>query len=238
MEQRQLPTLSELHNENPDAWKQDRFKTLVNQPPPASWLKKHPMAPVQYLPIEKIEYLLDRICGQWRVDIKTIAPLFNSVVAVIRLHYYNPATNEWDFHDGTGAMPVQTDAGKAASDLAAIKNNAIQLAAPAAVSYAIKDAAEHIGALFGRNVSRKEALEFNPAFKEDPYKGEKPEVIDTPKIPAPAPAPTVVTPPPAPVVVTPEIKVDAAAPKFEADFFAPVEGDTAPPVDLDAPIDF
>lgn len=235
---RRLPTIQEIHDENPDAFKQDQFKTLVNQLPPAAWVKKHPLSGHAYVPVEKVEYLLDAIVGQWKLEILTIVPMFQSVVATIRLHYFNPATLTWEYHDGGGASPVQTDKGESAANLSAIKSNALQLAVPAAISYALKDAAEHIGIIFGRNVSRKDTIGFKPTFNEDPYSGPKPEVIDEkPAAPAAVVAPVapVVIIPPAPVVINTE------PPKFEEDFFAPPGAD-APPVapgtDLNKEIEF
>jgi hypothetical protein len=89
------------------------------------------------------------------------------VYATVRLHYLDPITGEWGYHDGTGAMPVQTDKGKSASDLAAIKSSAIQMALPAAVSYAIKDAAEHLGVLFGRDLNRKDTIAYQGAYSDE-----------------------------------------------------------------------
>jgi hypothetical protein len=84
----------------------------------------------------------------------------------VRLHYRNPTTGEWSYHDGIGAAPVQTDAGKSAADLAAIKTRAVQIAFPIAKSGAIKDAAEHLGALFGRDLNRKDVVMFAGAYGE------------------------------------------------------------------------
>jgi hypothetical protein len=65
---------------------------------------------------------------------------------------------------------VQTDAGKSAADLGAIKASAVQMALPSAKSYAIKDAAEHFGAIFGRDLNRKDIIQFSGAHtKEEEY---------------------------------------------------------------------
>ena len=48
-----------------------------------------------------------------------------------------------------------------------MQTNAIQLALPSAKSYAIKDAAEHIGALFGRDIMRKETLSYTALYPEE-----------------------------------------------------------------------
>jgi hypothetical protein len=229
---RRLPTIQEIHSENPDAFKQDQFKTLVNQPPPPQWIKKHPISLNAYMPIDKIEYLLDAIVGQWKVEILEVMSLFQSVAVTIRLHYLNPATMEWSYHDGAGASPVQTDKGESAANLGAIKSNAIQLALPAAVSYALKDAAEHIGIIFGRNVSRKDTIAFRSTFTEDPYSGEQPKIIDAPPVTLAAPI--------APIIIAPPVIINTEPPKFEEDFFAPPTAQAAVqlPADLNQEIEF
>lgn len=160
-----LPTLQELHHDTGIAFKNDQLNLLLNQDVPATWIKKNPFAGnTQYIAIEKVEFLLTRIFQRFRIEILREGQLFNSVYVTVRVHYIDPVTGEWDFHDGTGAVGIQTDAGKAASDLNAIKQNAVQMALPAAVSYAIKDACEHFGKLFGRDLNRKETLPFSGAY--------------------------------------------------------------------------
>jgi hypothetical protein len=135
----QLPTLADLHHDVQAAFKNDQLNLLLNQPPHKSWMKKHPMTKGDYLPIDKVEFMLTRIFQQWRVEVISYAQLFQSVSVHIRLHYLNPVTGVWQYHDGLGACPVQTDAGKNASDLAAIKAAAVQMALPAAkVRYIIR----------------------------------------------------------------------------------------------------
>lgn len=143
----------------------DEFLTVVNQEPPKQFVKDHPLAKgVKYIPIDKVEMMLTKIFQQWRVEIMDSGQLFNSVYVNIRLHYMHPINKEWTFQDGTGAVSVQTDAGKTAADLSAIKTNAVMLALPAAKSYATKDAAENIGKVFGRDINRKDTMAFKPSY--------------------------------------------------------------------------
>jgi hypothetical protein len=86
--------------------------------------------------------------------------MFNAVYATIRLHYLHPVTGEWSFHDGTGADQIQTKSGASAADLSAIGNNAVSMSLPKAVSFAISDATDHLGKLFGRDLNRKETMGF------------------------------------------------------------------------------
>jgi hypothetical protein len=86
--------------------------------------------------------------------------MFNAVYVTIRLHYLHPITGEWDFHDGTGADQIQTKAGASPADLGSIGNNAVAMSLPKAVSFAISDATDHIGKLFGRDLNREKQMAF------------------------------------------------------------------------------
>lgn len=150
-----------------------RLKFILNSGVNTKWLKAHPTAKnVKYLPIDKIEILLDMIFQEWRIEILNISQLAQSVCVTVRVHYKNPITGEWSFHDGVGASPLQTNAGKSAADLANIKNNAVQLAAPAAKSYAIKDAVEHLGKMFGRDINRSDTVGYEFLYKDEEQKKE------------------------------------------------------------------
>lgn len=145
-----------------------RLKSILNSPVNTKWLKNHPTAKnVKYLPIDKIEMLLDMVFQEWRIEILSTSQLAQSVCVTVRVHYKNPITGEWSFHDGVGASPLQTNAGKSAADLANIKNNAVQLAAPAAKSYAIKDAVEHLGKMFGRDLNRSDTVGYKFLYKDE-----------------------------------------------------------------------
>lgn len=137
----------------------DALRGLLNKQPTKAWIKQHPFnRDVDYLPIDKVEALLDVIFQDWQVEIKSVSQLAQSVCAVVRLHYRNPVTGEWMFHDGVGATPLRTDKGFSAADMAHIKSDAVATGAPAAVSFAIKDAADHIGKIFGRDLNRKDTV--------------------------------------------------------------------------------
>ena len=66
-----LPTIAELFNDNlEEAYKNEQLNLLLNQAPPASWIKKHPyIKDYNYLPIDKIEYLLRRVFKQYKIEV-------------------------------------------------------------------------------------------------------------------------------------------------------------------------
>lgn len=157
----------------------DEFLQIVNQEPPEKFVKNHPLASgVKYLPIEVVEMMLTKIFQNWHVEVLESGQLANSVRVTVRLHYTHPVTKEVLFQDGVGAMAIQVEKDKNASDLGAIKSNAIMLGLPAAKSYAIKDAAEHIGKVFGRDLNRKDTMAFNPSYAT----GEAPDYADYNKL--------------------------------------------------------
>lgn len=179
---RDLPKIADLHHDLEVAFKNDELNLLLNQPVPKTWLRNHPTAtkevevdgnkvkvPVVYIPIERVEFLLTRIFQQWKVEVISYQQLFQSVAVQVRLHYVSPLDGNWYYQDGLGAVGVQTDKGKSAADLAAIKSDAVMKALPAAESYAVKDAAEKLGKLFGKDLNRREDMAFDGTYvKERP----------------------------------------------------------------------
>lgn len=152
----------------------DEFNKFLNQEPPTAFVKEHPIARgVKYIPIDKVELMLTKIFQQWYPEVLREGQLLNSVYAAVRVHYYHPIEAEWRFTDGLGAAPVKTDKGASAADMAAIKNDAIVTGLPAAKSFAIKDAAEHLGRLFGRDLNRKDTIGFTPSYGTEDVKNEQ-----------------------------------------------------------------
>lgn len=160
---RELPVLSELYKADDIAtlFKTDQFNLLMNQAPEPKWIKQNPYAGnTNYIPIAIIETLLQRIFKEFRIEVMREGQLFNAVYVTIRLHYLSPVTGEWNFHDGVGSAQIQTKSGASAADLGSINNNAVMMALPMAKSYAIKDACDHFGKLFGRDLNRKDTMGF------------------------------------------------------------------------------
>ncbi len=158
-----LPTIQDLVAGDVDLkWQQNELNKLLNEEPPKAWLKDHPMAKnVKYIPIERVEYMLTRIFKKWNVEVRQVQVIANSVVVTVRLFYQDVLSNDLLWQDGIGAAPIQTDKGAGAMDWNATKNDAVMKAAPAAESYAVKDAAEKIGKLFGKDMNRADKIMYN-----------------------------------------------------------------------------
>lgn len=154
-----LPKLAELFGELPV--KENELQVLLNQNPKPEWVLVHPILKIKYMSIERVEYLLSAIFVLWHVEIKSCQLIGNSVVVIVRLYYRNPIDGTMLWQDGIGASPLQTDKGSGAIDFNNLKSGAVMMAAPAAESFAIKDAAEKIGKLFGKDLNRKEEISYN-----------------------------------------------------------------------------
>lgn len=81
------------------------------------------------------------------------------------------------WQDGVGAAPLQINSGKGAIDFNEIKSNAVMLAAPASETYAIKDAAEKIGKIFGKDLNRHDQIMYD-SLSGNIIKPEKEKKLD------------------------------------------------------------
>ena len=156
-----LPTLNELYEDKQAIIQQGKLNIILNQEPKADWIKAHPFVKnLKYLPVERVEYLLTAIFGKWRVEIKDVKIIANSIVTTIRLYVKDPITGEWDYQDGVGATPIQVERGQGATNFEKMNSSAIQIGAPASESYAMKDAAEKFGKIFGKDLNRKDSIAY------------------------------------------------------------------------------
>ena len=175
---KKIPTLSELIKE--DNYEQSALTVILNQPPPEKWLKEHPlikvkgelgaMIPLKFLPRERIEYMLTRIFGKWWLEVRDIKLIANSPTVTVRLFVRNPITGETEWNDGIGASPIQTNKDAGATDFNSMKSAGVQMAAPAAETYAFKDAAEKFGKIFGKDLNVSD-IDYNSLLKEKPENG-------------------------------------------------------------------
>ena len=150
-----LPTLSELYENQEISEKKDQLNYLLNQQPPKAWVKSNRFANNSlYLPVDRVEWLVKRIFKHYKVEVREIKQLFNGVTCTVRLHYQHPISGEWSYHDGVGAAQIQTKKGSSPADLSNINNNAIQLVVPIAKAEAFKNATKQFGRLFGSDLNR------------------------------------------------------------------------------------
>lgn len=169
-----VPKYEELVQFDENKAKANDLQVILNHEPPANWVKANDHANGScYLPIDKVEYLLTRLFIKWWVQVLDYKVIANSCAVHIRLFYIDPITGETLSQDGLGAAPMQTEKGAGATNFDKIKNAAVQMALPAAETYAIKDAAEKIGRIFGKDLNRKDLMAYDSLagrfdLKEDP----------------------------------------------------------------------
>ena len=176
-----LPTLAEISSMVIDERdKKGALNVLLNQEPPKSFILSHPLSKVQYIPIQTIEFLMTKIFGDWSVEVKRESLIANSICVTVRVRYKCPITGEEMFQDGVGAQPLQTDKGKSPTDFSAIKNDSVQKALPSAESYAIKDACQKIGKIFGKDIARATTKDYGIMMPESVvnYEFNKPKLTE------------------------------------------------------------
>lgn len=171
-----LPKLQDLYDQKDVELlsKYNDFNKLLNAPPKKEWVFPHPTAtkevfnsqgqkekvPVEYMPIAIVEYLLTSLFIKWKPEILKSEVMANSIVITVRVHVLNPITMEWEWADGIGAAPMRTNKGASATDFSQVQSSAVQTGAPAAKSYAIKDACECFGKIFGKDINRAAEMDY------------------------------------------------------------------------------
>lgn len=164
-ETNKLPTLTELYDDTGIIQKQNKLNLILNAEPKKEWVKQHPFVKnLNYLPIERVEYLLTMIFTKWRVEVKEVKLLANSIVTTVRVYVQDPITGEWDWQDGIGAMPIQVAKGSGATEFDKMNSSAVQIGAPASESFAIKDACEKFGRIFGKDLNRKDNISYDRLY--------------------------------------------------------------------------
>ncbi len=163
-----LPTISELAKNSVELkTEQKAVVSLLNEEPPKEWVKENSYANnAKYLPIDKVEYLLNSIFPcKYKIEITDKGVAFNAVYVTVRVHYIDLVSNEWRFHDGIGAKEIQVKSGSSPADLQNINKSAVAMAFPIAETEAIKDACHKFGRLFGSDLNRKDTALYESAEK-------------------------------------------------------------------------
>ena len=161
-----LPTLQELYSDTALVNKQNQLNIILNAEPKKEWVREHPFVKnLKYLPIERVEYLLTMIFTKWRVEVKEVKLLANSIVTTVRVFVQDPISGEWDWQDGIGAMPIQVSKGSGEVEFDKMNSSAIQIGAPSSESFAVKDACEKFGRIFGKDLNRKDNVNYDRLYQ-------------------------------------------------------------------------
>lgn len=138
-----------------------RFNEYLNKEPKAQWIKVNKFSDnAKYLPIRVVESLLRSFFGVYQVEwvgMPTI--LGNSVVAAVHLKVYHPILKEWLTLAGVGAVPIELEKDASPLEFEKIKAKALHRNTPAAVSFAVSNAAKRLGKIFGSDLNSDETSE-------------------------------------------------------------------------------
>lgn len=136
------------------------YKGLINTPPKKDWIKTNPYSNnARYLPIRIVEELLNKIYPAWQAEqVGTPQVLGNSIVISVNLKVFNPLINQWLTYPGVGAVPIEVKSGAHPTDWTKINSKAMHKNTPAALSFAMSNAAKKIGKLFGSHLNSKETI--------------------------------------------------------------------------------
>jgi len=146
----------------------EQFQMFLNKAPAKGEIKTNQYAGnSQYIPIAVIEQRLDEMyAGLWSVDTCQIQVIANSVVCTLCLKVMHPIAKMILRRSGVGAIPIQLNKGESEMSFSTIKSDAIRKNAPAAKSQALRNAAQSLGAIFGRNLNREDIADYQPISEQ------------------------------------------------------------------------
>ncbi len=136
------------------------FKTLVDSNPHSNWIKTNKYSDnAKYLPIRIVEELLSGVFPFWEAhQVGEPKLIGNSIVISVNLRVYNPLLGHWLNFPGVGAVPIEMEKNAHPTDWEKVKPKALHKNAPAALSFAISNAAKKIGRLFGSHLNSSETI--------------------------------------------------------------------------------
>ena len=146
----------------------EEFQKFLNKAPDKREIKMNPYAGNSlYIPIAVIEQRLDEMyAGLWSIDSLTVEVIANSVVCTLTLKVVHPVAKMMIRRSGIGAIPIQLNKGEKEMSFSTIKSDAIRKNAPAAKAQALRNAAQSLGAIFGRNLNRDDVADYNPISEQ------------------------------------------------------------------------
>ena len=149
-----LPTLADIYSDDIQSGASDeKLNLLLSADPKPSWIRSREIngKEFKYLPIDKVEFLLRRIFGQFRIKVLAVNQIHGGVQVSVRVYYLLPPNHEqervWAFQDGVGAVTLN-------------QNFELEPAVPLAKTFAVKDACDHIGNIFGANLNRLDVITY------------------------------------------------------------------------------
>jgi len=156
------------------------FQTKLNKEPDPREFDKTPDGRASYLPISFVEMTLDELfLGLWSTENFKWSAITNEVQGSIDLVVLHPVTRTPIRRTGAGSIIIMVDSlseedknrmSKQDRNLFALnpenkKPNALDLAFPKLKAECVKNAAQSLGKVFGRDINRKNKDVFKPPLK-------------------------------------------------------------------------
>lgn len=172
-------------NNEPEKYEKDErlrillqnFIAKLNSEPNPAEFEKTPDGKANFLPISFLEMTLDEIfLGRWSTENFKWSAITNEVQGSIELVLIHPVTGDVIRRTGAGSIVITVDSlteedkskmTKQARNLYALspenkKPNALDMAFPKLKAECIKNAAQSLGKVFGRDINRKKRDVFRP----------------------------------------------------------------------------
>lgn len=151
------------------------FQAKLNREPDQSELDRTPDGKAKTLPISFVEMTLDELfLGQWGTEHFTTRVISNEVCGELELVLTHPITGREIRRCGAAGIIIQVD--KAPDEIKGQernewalnpsnkKPNALDLAYPKLKAECVKNAAQSLGKIFGRDLNRKKADKYQPTI--------------------------------------------------------------------------
>lgn len=155
-----------------DVVKLQNFNLQLNSEPPTELVKINKYANnTKYLPISFLEMLLDQISlGIWEIKGFRYEVLTNELVGKLTLRYYHPLVGNFIERVGVAAVQIQTKSGSDPYNIANKIPNTLVKQMGQLKAECFRNACKSIGKIFGRDLNRDDAAEFNAAYNDDEMK--------------------------------------------------------------------
>lgn len=143
------------------------FQRRLNTEPDPREFQDTPDGRAKTLPISFVQMTLDEIfLGQWEMSDPTFEQIFNEVVGCAVLTVIHPITDRPLRRIGWASVVITQDKDAAMAEFNTTKKkNALDLAFPKLGAEILKNAAQSLGKIFGRDINRKHKDVFKPALK-------------------------------------------------------------------------
>lgn len=139
----------------------ESFLSKLNSNPPQNSIKEMPRSSFnptayKYVPISHVQTTLDELFfGLWSTANFKPMVVANELVGQVDLKVFHPIANEWITRTGFASVAIQQNKGASVTQIEQKKKKALELDAPKLLTECIKNAAKHLGNIFGRNLNRK-----------------------------------------------------------------------------------